>query len=787
MINVSEKLSDFSSIHYVGIIFGALLHNLDPDSSQRMCDHIVASGLVCTWSSLMDNDLGQRVEIDEFLMSVYLEFYVAICAFGDDGDAKTASRIFMQMNGINISYGILQSCSLQTTSFSACTLLYYCNTHNRSMLSDKFTAELLQSIMSTAERYKSDLNLMSKVTSTIFDILVRRTDLLPVVRMAVSPTTLFSWAGKFHCLHVDVYNVHNSVIATLILLQSGFNWGHEEVMNFLVRSIETHTKYARDVFYLALALSFEFYLNKCVTPPVGFMCVHPNVLSVLCVHALCFVHPNILTGSPQSKNHAQEYAVWCCLKLLQTVEVSETTPPTNFSNILRCISVVSKMKTTVAKITFKNSSFGAQNLYGIGLINVLLSRVKLYASLPVTDKEMKIFRDTFMIISNLLVASRPICNDVRHDLMSLLWTEDMEPKIAMYCGEDRNQYTLLPETLLVTLLVNSDNTTQRRLIGNSCCIKALLQHMDTTVQSEQDVKLYLHAIAYYAQEPSFLKDVNQSIKHRLVLAMHCRSKESGNRSLKSQKKKQLLQAVIINEDDNARARNAGDLLILQLESEQLQSSHKKRNRRKKSAAVDVKALQVKVVDETSAKADAVVDVRALQIEVEGEAGAKADAVVDVRALQIEVEGEAGAKADAVVDVRALQVKVEGEAGAKVHEKYIDVKALQVEVEDEESKTSAAPGSDVITECVICMNANPTHVFIPCGHQALCESCVKLWTSPTCVMCRTSYTSIVSRNKVELVLSLTEKQMSVFTNISPTDLAVLQTQCMSVEKQRFFIP
>jgi hypothetical protein len=371
VINVSEKLSEFSSIHYVGIILGTVLHNLDPDSSKRMCDHIVASGLVCTWSSLMDRDLNKRVEIDEFLLRVYMEFYVAICIFGDGGDAKTASRIFMQMNGINILYGILQSCSLHTTSFSACTLLYFCNTHNRSMLSDKFTAELLQSIVSTAERYKSDLNLMSTVTSTIFDLLVRRSDLLPVMRMSVSPTTLFSWGANFHGLHVDVYNVHNSVIATLVLMQSSFNWGHEEVLHLLVRSIETHTKYARDVFYLAMAFSFETYLKNCVAPPVGFMCVqpnvlsvlcvhpnvlsvlcvHPNVLSVLCVHAVCIVHTNILTGSPQSKNHAQECAVWCCLKVLQTDEVSDKT---NLSNILRCISVVSKIKSTVAKITFQN-------------------------------------------------------------------------------------------------------------------------------------------------------------------------------------------------------------------------------------------------------------------------------------------------------------------------------------------------------------------------------------------------------------------------------------------------
>jgi len=38
-------------------------------------------------------------------------------------------------------------------------------------------------------------------------------------------------------------------------------------------------------------------------------------------------------------------------------------------------------------------------------------------------------------------------------------------------------------------------------------------------------------------------------------------------------------------------------------------------------------------------------------------------------------------------------------------------------------------------CVVCMEAERSHVFIPCGHVCLCEGCATSQTWAECPVCR----------------------------------------------------
>ena len=48
------------------------------------------------------------------------------------------------------------------------------------------------------------------------------------------------------------------------------------------------------------------------------------------------------------------------------------------------------------------------------------------------------------------------------------------------------------------------------------------------------------------------------------------------------------------------------------------------------------------------------------------------------------------------------------------------------------------------ECVICMDATSSHVFVPCGHVCTCDSCSRsiMASSSTCPVCRTVATTVV---------------------------------------------
>ena len=53
------------------------------------------------------------------------------------------------------------------------------------------------------------------------------------------------------------------------------------------------------------------------------------------------------------------------------------------------------------------------------------------------------------------------------------------------------------------------------------------------------------------------------------------------------------------------------------------------------------------------------------------------------------------------------------------------------------KAGAATEPPESATCVICLNAEPTHLLAPCGHQCVCAACCKMVLARTrqCPVCR----------------------------------------------------
>jgi Zinc finger, C3HC4 type (RING finger) len=456
--------------------------------------------------------------------------------------------------------------------------------------------------------------------------------------------------------------------------------------------------------------------------------------------------------------------VRCCLKMLGTKLFSTI----QMSNIIRCIRVLSKSVSTVAKISFSQYS---DHLYGMDLIRVLIAHAKSTSFSILTEIVMKTLCDIFMIICDVLTANRAIRQDMCVEVNSLLWTDDMlKFKIRDYdaSGSDMRQ-TIVPEALLLTLLVNSENDHDRFVVAKSSCIPLLLKFMDT---AEGDVQSYLDALEVYADEPRFVKYALQSKRHAHVLgAMHFKPvvvAPTGVRKLEKYKKKHVRQEVVVNEGDEARAERNAILLVQQEEHEKKLVQSPPRKRKKRKAVVQVAVVEVEhdVQDRAVLFDDAVVEVE-VEHDVQDRAVLFDDAVVEV-----EVEHDRKVLFDDDAFVFNSAVVAAEEEGEK--EDVVDITEL-----------TRLCTSCVHAECVICMEGDATHVFIPCGHQSLCETCVGVWTSRTCVTCRLSCTEVVSRRHIDFLRSLTEMQIMLFNSISVTDLPILQTQSTSISKQQIY--
>jgi hypothetical protein len=278
MIKIVEKRFKFSSINYIGVVLGAVLQNSAATVAVKLCQRMIESGLVDTWSSVMNDDLKAGDDVDEFLICMYLEFFSAICYHGDICHVSSTTRIFMETNGIAILCGLMKSCKRSTSKYISCTLIFHCNAYHRSLLQAQCTEELLQCLLCMPELYPSDQNLVCNISNTICDIVLKRVDMIPVMARVISSNTLFSWATKFRDSSVIVDNLHNSVITLLIALEnhvstSGFDWGNMDVLSFVVRGIEKNRVFDTDMFCLAIRLSLEAREKKGVSIPVGFLSV----------------------------------------------------------------------------------------------------------------------------------------------------------------------------------------------------------------------------------------------------------------------------------------------------------------------------------------------------------------------------------------------------------------------------------------------------------------------------------------------------------------------------------
>jgi len=64
---------------------------------------------------------------------------------------------------------------------------------------------------------------------------------------------------------------------------------------------------------------------------------------------------------------------------------------------------------------------------------------------------------------------------------------------------------------------------------------------------------------------------------------------------------------------------------------------------------------------------------------------------------------------------------------QVEEKSMQVDSLQQQLARQREELEAAQTEEL---CVICMEGAASHVFVPCGHLAVCERCVQM----ACVQC-----------------------------------------------------
>lgn len=69
---------------------------------------------------------------------------------------------------------------------------------------------------------------------------------------------------------------------------------------------------------------------------------------------------------------------------------------------------------------------------------------------------------------------------------------------------------------------------------------------------------------------------------------------------------------------------------------------------------------------------------------------------------------------------------------------------EAQLTDKQTQTVEPPReADMVEECVICFQADASHVLVPCGHKCMCANCAALAGTrrmPVCPMCRTHLTA-----------------------------------------------
>lgn len=72
-------------------------------------------------------------------------------------------------------------------------------------------------------------------------------------------------------------------------------------------------------------------------------------------------------------------------------------------------------------------------------------------------------------------------------------------------------------------------------------------------------------------------------------------------------------------------------------------------------------------------------------------------------------------------------------------------------EDHKITLNAIYGDEEENECLVCMDADKTTVFSPCGHYCCCQSCARIieGNAGTCPLCRAKIILCVDRENVAL--------------------------------------
>ena len=100
---------------------------------------------------------------------------------------------------------------------------------------------------------------------------------------------------------------------------------------------------------------------------------------------------------------------------------------------------------------------------------------------------------------------------------------------------------------------------------------------------------------------------------------------------------------------------------------------------------------------------------------------------------------AGELEDARERLRLLKARAAVEARELAREE-----ARELEAREESKELASREAADRPT-CVICLDASPTRVFVPCGHRTLCEKCCAenlASLGGVCPTCRGLFSSVI---------------------------------------------
>jgi hypothetical protein len=121
---------------------------------------------------------------------------------------------------------------------------------------------------------------------------------------------------------------------------------------------------------------------------------------------------------------------------------------------------------------------------------------------------------------------------------------------------------------------------------------------------------------------------------------------------------------------------------------------------------------------------------------------------DEKEVQRRMAGETLVRRESEVSTRRQQAHERQTHKKEMHlldQNLVVAKRIETAVDDAVVSTTikvseiqeTEGGSKSDAQCVICLNADPSHVFFPCGHMCVCESCAEIFKrrQDPCPLCR----------------------------------------------------